>query len=320
MLFKDYVDVFIKERAISLAPVTILNYRRELEKASVFLGEKEMSDVCFNDMKTYFVNYQGNGANQFNNHMLKHGTIVQHYIVLHAFFENAKENEVIKLNPMDKLKRPKPRKDEVVSEPTFYGKDKIKYILECVEKEPLMWKALMFFMIDSGCRCGEAMALKWEEIDFRKGTVRICRNAQYTPEKGVYICTPKNGKYRKIYINRKVVEVLSEWKHYQEEQSRLLKIKKSGYCFTKKDGTIMMPGCFNSYLTRFGKKYGLKGIHPHALRHSMATLSITNGADIVSISKKLGHSKVSITLNVYSHTNEEAQKKANAALAKAIYR
>ena len=52
----------------------------------------------------------------------------------------------------------------------------------------------------------------------------------------------------------------------------------------------------------------------------MATLSITNGADIVSISKKLGHSKVSVTLNVYSHATEEAQKRANAVLAKVIYK
>lgn len=320
MQFREYVDAFIKERNLSLAPVTMLNYRRELKKAADILGNKEMSEISFNELKKYFVNYQGTGVNQYNNQLLKHGTIVQHYIVLHAFFENAKENEIITINPMDKLKRPKPRKDEVVGEPIFFGKDKIKYILDCVEKEPPMWRALMFFVIDSGCRCGEAMALRWEEIDFRKGTVSICRNAQYTPQKGVYICTPKNGKNRKIYMNRKVLEILSEWKRAQEELIKTKGIKKTGFCFTKKDGTIMMPGCFNSYLSRFGKKYGLKGIHPHALRHSMATLSIINGADIVSISKKLGHSKVSITLNVYSHTNEEAQKRANAALAKAIYK
>ena len=161
-----------------------------------------------------------------------------------------------------------------------------------------MWKALIFFMIDSGCRCGEAVALKWEEIDFRKSIVTICRNAQYTPEKGVYICTPKSGKNRIIYINRNVLDILAEWKKIQENEFESKNIAYTGYCFTKKDGNVMMPGCFNSYLKRFGKKYNIIGIHPHALRHSMATISITNGADIVSISKKLGHSKVSVTLNI----------------------
>lgn len=320
MKFNEYMEVFFNERALSLAPVTILNYRRELERAASYLGDKDMNEICLTDLKQYFVNLQGNVENHYNNHLLKHGTILQHYIILHAFFENAKENELIASDPMDRLKPPKPRKDEVVSEPMFYGKNKLKYILGCVEKEPPMWKALMFFVIDSGCRCGEAMALKWEEIDFRKGIVTICRNAQYTPEKGVYICTPKNGKNRKIYLNRNVLDIMSEWKKIQEIQLKTRNMAHTGYCFTKKDGNLMMPGCFNSYLNRFGKKYGVKGIHPHALRHSMATLSITNGADIVSISKKLGHSKVSVTLNVYSHATEEAQRRANAVLAKVLYK
>lgn len=75
-----------------------------------------------------------------------------------------------------------------------------------------------------------------------------------------------------------------------------------------------------SYLSRFGKKYNLPGIHPHALRHTMATISIANRADIVSVSEKLGHAEPSITLNVYSHANEEAQRRANEALAQAIYK
>lgn len=83
---------------------------------------------------------------------------------------------------------------------------------------------------------------------------------------------------------------------------------------------MMNPQAPTSYLARFGKKYNLPGIHPHALRHTMATLSIANGADIVSISEKLGHSEPSITLNVYSHANEEAQRRANEALAQAIYK
>lgn len=60
-------------------------------------------------------------------------------------------------------------------------------------------------------------------------------------------------------------------------------------------------------------------IHPHALRHTMAALSIANGADVVSVSEKLGHAEPSITLNVYSHANEEAQRRANEVLAEALY-
>jgi len=83
---------------------------------------------------------------------------------------------------------------------------------------------------------------------------------------------------------------------------------------------MMNPQAPTSYLHRFGKKYGIEDIHPHKLRHTMATLSIANGADIKSVSDKLGHSDVSITLQVYTHANEEAQKRANEVLAEAIYK
>lgn len=319
MKFSEYVEAFIIERSIDLSPVTIVNYRRELVKAASVLGEKDMNEIGFLDMKEYFINLQSKASNSFTNNLLKHGTLVQHYIILHAFFENACENEIITANPMNKIKRPKQRKDEIIQDPVYYNEAEVKYILKCVSKEPAMWKALLFFVLDSGCRCGEAVALKWEEIDFSTGKVKICRNIQYTPQKGVYICSPKNGRNRDIYINKRALDILLKWKNVQEADSNTRGINCHGFCFTKRDGSLMMPGCFNAYLGRFGNKYGIKGIHPHALRHTMASLSITNGADIVSISKKLGHSKVATTLNVYSHTTRDAQKHANEVLAKAIY-
>ena len=81
----------------------------------------------------------------------------------------------------------------------------------------------------------------------------------------------------------------------------------------------MNPATLPSIFRIWGEKYDIDNFHPHKLRHSMATISIANGADVVSVSKKLGHSTPSITLDVYSHANEEAQRRANDVLAKAIY-
>jgi site-specific recombinase XerD len=63
-------------------------------------------------------------------------------------------------------------------------------------------------------------------------------------------------------------------------------IAASGYCFTKEDGSMMHPQQPTNYVSRFGEKYSLQGIHPHALRHSMASIQVTNGANVVSVSKK----------------------------------
>ncbi len=317
--FNAYVSVFLKEKSASYAPGTLENYRIVLRKAAVVFGDMKLEDIDFLSVKKYITDLQTNGTNDFNGKPLAHKTILKHYIVLHALFENAVENEVIAVSPMQRMKRPKPRKDEAPKEAVVYTESQVAYIIECLNKEPLKWKALVMFAIDSGCRRGEIVGLKWSEIDFKTGKVNICRNAQYTAGKGTYISTPKNRKNRVIYLNRPVLAVLAEWKRQQALLHFGQGIPLNGFCFTQDNGKMMNPQAPTSYLTRFGKKYKLPGIHPHALRHTMATVSIANGADIVSISEKLGHAEPSITLNVYSHANEEAQRRANEVLAEALY-
>lgn len=317
--FNRYVEIFMNEKAATFAPGTLENYRNVLRKASAVFGTMKMEDIDFLKVKQYIIDLQNNGTNDFNGKPLAHKTIIKHYIVLHALFENAVENEILQFSPMQNMKRPKPRKDEIVKEAIVYTESEIQNIIECLNQEPLKWKALIMFAIDSGCRRGEIIGLKWEEIDFKTGKVNICRNAQYTSGKGTYISTPKNGKSRVIYLNPPALKVLAEWKRKQAFLHFAQGLPNNGFCFTQDNGEMMNPQAPTSYLTRFGKKYNLPGIHPHALRHTMATISIVNGADIVSISKKLGHSNTSITLDVYSHANEEAQQRANDVLAEAIY-
>lgn len=316
--FTRYIEMYLKEKA-EFAPGTLENYRTALQRAAAVFGDMKMADITNLTVKQYINDLQANGKNQFNGKPLAHKTILKHYIVLHALFANAVENEVIEVSPMQKMKRPKPRKDETPKKAIAYSESEIAYIIECLNNEPLKWRTLIMFAIDSGCRRGEIVGLRWEEIDFQTGKVNICRNAQYTAGKGTYISTTKNRKNRVIYLNRPVLTVLAEWKRQQALLHFGQGIPLNGFCFTQDNGKMMNPQAPTSYLTRFGKKYNLPGIHPHALRHTMATLSIANGADIVSISEKLGHSEPSITLNVYSHANEEAQRRANEVLAEAIY-
>lgn len=317
--FSQYIEIFLHEKAASLSPVTIQNYRRELEKAAAVFGSMKMVDIDFLTLKGYFTELQANGKQHYTGKPLKFQSIIQHYTVIHSFFENAVENEVLEHSPMQKMKRPKPRKDEEIKKTESYSEDEVKYIIECLSKEPLKWKALVMFAIDSGCRAGEIVGLKWSEVDFKTGKVNICRNVQYTAEKGAYISTPKSRKSREIILNRPALAILAEWRKEQALFFLRLGIAQSGFCFTTDSGEIMKPGSFTAYLRTFGKRYNLPGIHPHTLRHTMASLTIANGGDIVSVSKKLGHANTAITLNVYSHANEEAQRRANDAFAEAIY-
>lgn len=320
LTFNKYVELFLKEKSATLSAMTIQGYRQSLKRPAAEFGEMKLEDIDYLMVKKFITDMQAGQRNKRNKKPLAHGTIVSYYTVLHTLFESAVENDIIQSNPMQRMKKPKPRKDDIPKEKVVYSESEVAYIIDCLNNEPLKWRALVLFMIDSGCRRGEVAGLKWEEIDFKTGKVNICRNAQYTKEKGVYISTPKSHKSREIIINQPVLQVLKEWKRQQTLLYFGQGKSTDGFCFTQHEGELMNPNTITEYIRKFGQRYNLPGMHPHALRHTMATISIANGADVVSISKKMGHCNPSVTLNIYSHANEEAQRRATDILAEALYK
>ncbi len=71
-------------------------------------------------------------------------------------------------------------------------------------------------------------------------------------------------------------------------------------------------------MKRFAQRYGIEGLHPHKLRHSFASVAITNGADVASVSEKLGHSDKAVTLRMYTHADEESIKRAGDIFRNAL--
>lgn len=71
----------------------------------------------------------------------------------------------------------------------------------------------------------------------------------------------------------------------------------------------MHPQSPTRYFKKFDKKYGIADFHPHKLRHT-ALIAITEGADVASVSARLGHSNIAVTLRMYTHANEESIRRA----------
>jgi len=71
-------------------------------------------------------------------------------------------------------------------------------------------------------------------------------------------------------------------------------------------------------MKRFAKRYGVADLHPHKLRHSFASVAITNGADVASVSEKLGHSDKAVTLRMYTHADAESVKRVGDIFRNAL--
>lgn len=241
-----------------------------------------------------------------------HGTVVKIYTILKGIFKAAYMEDLIDRNPMDKVQRPKPRKDEVkAAEPAACSVAEIQQILSALEQEPIKWRAFVQLLIDTGIRRGECCGLQWKDVDFKQNTITVNGNLCYTPQKGVYLDTPKNGRSRTIDVDPRVMTLLRQ---YRRENLSL-----SAYVFTQEESLEPMhPQSPGRYLQSFSRRYGIKGLHPHKLRHSFASIAITNGADIASVSEKLGHSDKAVTLRMYTHADQESIKRAGDIFRQAI--
>lgn len=245
---------------------------------------------------------------------LKCSTVLKIYGVLSMLFKKAYMEETIDRNPMDRVKRPKPTKAEGKNnEIQAFTGEELTHILECLDNEPLKWRLFVRLLIDTGCRRGEALGLTWDKVDFKDNSIIIAQTVNYTSKKGVYVDTPKNGKTRTVFVDPEIMKLMKE---YRSEQKV---VKIDGFVFTQDDSTDPMhPDSPTRYFQRFGKRYNIPDFHPHKLRHSFASVAITNGADVASVSEKLGHADKAITLRMYTHADEESQKKASEIFRQAL--
>ena len=305
---KQYGDqVFMPALILRCSENTRSNYQGNLDNwVYPRLGGKKLTDVSAAEINALLLEMQSMGKAQ--------ASCVKVYTILQSLFKSAYRQDMIEKNPMDKVDRPKSRKDKPVStEAESYTAEELGYILSCLESEPLKWQVYIRLIADTGMRRGECCGLEWKNVDFQRNEITICKNLCYTPQKGVYEDTPKNGKSRTIDVDPEVIELLRK---LRQEQARSC---ISSFVFSQ-DGSpeAMNPQSPTRYFMVFGKKYGIENFHPHKLRHTFASVAITAGADIASVSEKLGHSDKAVTLRMYTHADAESIKRASDIFREAV--
>lgn len=306
---KQYGEgVFMPAKAVTMSENGRTAYQGMLDHwIYPALGELKLPDITAAEISALLLSMQAAGKAQ--------GTCVKCYTVLKSLFKTAYLADLIDRDPMGKVERPRPRKDEMKkpAEAESYTAGELKYILDCLQGEPLKWQAYISLLIDTGLRHGEACGLRWECVDLDAGRITIAGNLCYTPANGVYLDTPKSGKARTVDIAPGVVAMLRELR--QEQAAGGL----SHYVFSQ-DGSPepMHPQSPTRYMKKFAARYGVANLHPHKLRHSFASVAITNGADIASVSEKLGHADKSTTLRMYTHADEESIKRAGDIFREAL--
>lgn len=165
-------------------------------------------------------------------------------------------------------------------------REETKALFASCEEEPFM-ERLAPFLTYTGLRLGEALALRWEDIDLKSCTMTVCRSYS-----GKATTAPKSGKARHLPLADTAVAILKE----QRTQTGLL----GGLVFCNEDGTQLRQPQLKKPWTRAIKASGIKHARVHDLRHTHASWLAQAGVSLQSIKELLGHSDIRTTLR-YAH-------------------
>lgn len=241
-------------------------------------------------------------------------TVLEHHRLISTVLEQAEKEGLVPFNVARKATRPRDQQKEV----NCFQPEQIATVCDALETEPIKWRALVHMLLITGARREEILGLKWDKVYFEENKIQICNNVLYRADRGVYEDTPETSTSRRfIALPAETMHLWRQYKAWQnEERLRLGEYYGyQGFTFSQDNGSPMHPNSVISWLIKFSKRHGLPYVNPHAFPHTMASLLYFNGMDSVSISKRLGHSKVSTTTDIYAHVIAAADRQNADILA-----
>lgn len=309
MKFEEYCEYVLelKERRGDKHS-TIVDYRSMLPRIYPAIGHIKLRELRPDHLNDFYSQLAKDGANRRTGGKLSACTIRRYHRFISIVLSQAVKEGLISMNVASRAEPPKVEKHE----PNYLQPTTIPLMLDALEREPLKWRMLVHLMLVTGARRGEILGLKWENVDFDNSRIYICRSISYTPDRGVYESTPKTASSKRyVSLPQETMQMLKQYRTWQSGE--ILRLgeyyRRQGFVFSQDNGAPMHPDSVTTWLDRFSRRYGLPHITPHALRHTMTSLLIFNGVDIVSTAKRLGHSQVSTTSDIYAHVIEQADKK-----------
>lgn len=259
------------------------------------LGDMNIQDVSKMDIQK-FLNDKDD---------LAYSTLKKYYLLLLQSFESARENNVIRNNPVQGVEIP--NKDKEPEDVRALTKQEQKAYIEALDGEPQ--KVLYLTLMFTGLRLGEALSLKWDSIDLKHGEIYVKTSIRtvkvFDPDSKEgrnerLITKPKRGSIRTVPIPEFLNTMLSNHKPF--------KAKETDYVFKTKHGNPHTARNIRKYHDRICKRANLKPFGLHVLRHTFASRLIELNESPKKIQVLLGHKDIQTTLNIYSHILEETKK------------
>ena len=217
--------------------------------------------------------------------------------VISSAMDLAVAQKIILVNPTNACELPKVEHQEMQTIPA----EQLQAFLD--EARATGVYEMYYIELATGLRRGELLGLKWQDIDWKNGIIKVRRQVARIDGEIVEAPLKTKNSYRAVTISPQAIEVLKQQKTKTKEL-------KDPYIFPSPNGGPISPDSVNNMLKRVLERAGIPKVRFHDLRHTFATIALQNGVDIKTVSGMLGHFSAGFTLDTYAHVTTSAQKEA----------
>lgn len=297
---KDYLPLWLEQRRISLRPKTVHQYGKIIQNHILpVIGKEKLKDLRLLQIEQFYSRLIENGMGA--------RTVRVVHNILHSALAKAVKYGLVIFNATQGANLPRYSHEEM----TVLDSYQVTQFLIAARGTPNY--TIFYLAITTGMRMGELFGLKWADIQWNVGVLHVQRQNQYVPGHGYNFIEPKTRAGRRsIKLGMGAIELLHQ---YKEEQEMLKQCIGAGW----HDLDLVFPNTVGkasdgSNLREEFKKVlniaGLPRMRFHDLRHTAASLLLNNNVPVIIVSNMLGHSKPSVTLDIYAHVFHDMQGEA----------
>lgn len=270
------------------------------------LGAMPLNKVQPSHVEGWLAGLRGKG--------LSDSTVRSAYTILRSIFEAAVRDEELAKSPVAVVKRPTVERVEAA----YLSPAQVKTLLDAADRS--RYRLVFELLVNTGLRRGEALALRWRDIDETRNLIRV--RGTLARQDGDLVVTPtKTAKSKRAVHMTATAHAVIKAARVRQAEERLragTKWTDTGFVFTTETGEPCDPRNALRALKTAATKVQLDGVGLHTLRHSAASVMLNNNVPLKVVSEVLGHASISITGDIYGHVSPEVSASAMDALSDAL--
>lgn len=317
VLFADYVRHWLTVVERRVDEVTFQGYEL-IAKSQVlpYFDESriKLKDVTTKVLQVYFDDRIKKGRRDGKGN-LSAESLRRYKNVINQTLNEAVKNGLILSNPCQFVELPKSEHRE----PTFYNADELKELFTAIKGDPLA--PVIQIAALYGLRRSEVLGLKWDSIDFEANRLTIKHTVSKVTKAVEKDKTKNKASHRSFALTAEVRKWLQAAKDAELNNRRICGAAyiRNDYVFKWPDGNPFTPDYVTKHFAKLLKKHNLPKIRFHDLRHSCASMLLSQGFTLKDVQEYLGHADIKMTANIYGHLDTARKNLLTENIASSIF-